>query len=126
MSVDADPMTSGDTALKPLAPGPVFEIGRGSLRVSIAPQAGGRIAQIRRDGVEWLVGYDKDNAATIAWGCYPMLPWVGRLRRGRFKFAGNSYQLPLNLGGHAIHGIGFALPWSLDAQSPTSAELSLE
>lgn len=126
MKVESRPRGAGDTALAPLAPGSLFEIGQGALTVTVAPEAGGRIAQIRREGVEWLVGYDKDNAATIAWGCYPMLPWAGRIRRGSFEFAGNHYQLPLNLDGHAIHGVGFTLPWRLDAHSLDSIELSLE
>lgn len=126
MTVDTAPKASGDAALAPLLPGPLVDIGHGTLTVTIAPEAGGRIAQIRRNGVEWLAGYDDANAATIAWGCYPMLPWAGRIRRGSFQFAGNHCQLPLNLGGHAIHGVGFALPWRLDAHSSSAAELSLE
>ena len=114
-----------DAASTVLAPGEPLGIGGGSLAVTIAPAAGGRIAQIRRDGVDWLVGYDEVNAAMIAWGCYPMLPWAGRLRRGRFEFAGHAYQLPLNLDGHAIHGVGFALPWRVETHSSTHAELSL-
>ena len=126
MSVDTGLKASGDAALAPLAPGPLIDIGNGTLTVTIAPEAGGRIAQVRREGVEWLAGYDDANAAAIAWGCYPMLPWAGRIRRGLFQFAGNHHRLPPNLGGHAIHGVGFALPWRLDAHSPSAVELSLE
>jgi aldose 1-epimerase len=113
-----------DAALRPLAPGPLLEIRSDALTVQVAPAAGGRIAQIAFEHVEWLCGHDSDSAA-IAWGCYPMLPWAGRIRQGRFRFDGHEYQLPANLGAHAIHGIGFVNPWRVEAHSPTLLELSL-
>lgn len=114
-----------DEAQRALAPGDTIGIGNDALSVEIAPAAGGRIAQITCDGIEWLVGHDDANAAAIAWGSYPMLPWAGRIRGGGFDFDGRHHQLPLNLGGHAIHGVGFDLPWQVEAHSPAQAELSL-
>lgn len=113
-----------DGALRPLAPGPLIRLGSAALEVELAAQAGGRIARIRRHGIDWLLGHDQVPAA-IGWGCYPMLPWAGRIRRGHFRFDGHDRQLPPTLGAHAIHGVGFTLPWQVDAQSPTHAELSL-
>ncbi len=108
-----------------LAPGPLLRIGSGELQLVIAPQAGGRIAQIRYQGVEQLVGPDDGFPAAIAWGSYPMLPWAGRIRDGRFEFAGRQWQLPANLGGHAIHGVSMWLPWQVDAHAADRIELSL-
>jgi len=48
-----------------------------------------------------------------------MVPWAGRVRRGRFVFDGVEHQLPATFGGHAIHGVGFDASWSVthhDAQ----------
>jgi aldose 1-epimerase len=115
-----------DAALKPLAPGAMLRIASGAVAVDVAPKAGGRIAQITCDSVEWLAGHTAARAATIGWGSYPMLPWAGRLRRGRFRFQGQSYRLPVNLGTHAIHGVGFALPWRVDAHAANWIELSLQ
>src|SRR5262245_23842174 len=99
--------TSIDAAQRPLAPGETFGIGNEKIAVRIAPDAGGRIAQLNyENGANWLCGYDKDHAAAIAWGSYPMVPWAGRIRRGRFRFDDREYQLPPNLGAHAIHGVG--------------------
>lgn len=81
---------------------------------------------MRYDGVDWLVGEQEGGAAAIGWGCYPMVPWAGRLRRGRFVFDGNRYALPTNFGGHAIHGVGFSRPWQVDSLGADSAMLSLE
>lgn len=125
MELDLRPGAPRTGALAPFAPGPRITIAKGLLSVEIAPVAGGRIAQISYDGVEHLVGYGDDTSAMIAWGSYPMAPWAGRIRRGRFDFQGRRHQLPLNLGDHAIHGVAFGLPWQVDAHSPDHAELSL-
>jgi aldose 1-epimerase len=114
-----------DAALRPLAPGPLLRIGCGALAVDIAPQAGGRLAQVSFDGVDWLVGHGTHNAATIGWGSFPMLPWAGRVRHGRFDFRGRHCELPVDLGAHAIHGVGLALPWQVEQHTPTRAVLAL-
>jgi aldose 1-epimerase len=127
MASDAGDGTSPDAGDPdaPLAPGPLLRIGEGDLQVDIAPQAGGRIAQIRYQGVEQLVGPDDGFPAAIAWGCYPMLPWAGRIRDGRFAFGGRQWQLPANLRGHAIHGVSMWLPWQVETRGADSIELSL-
>lgn len=125
MATESAAPAQREGALAPLAPGPILTIADGCLSVDIAPAAGGRIAQIRHDGIEQLVGFD-DNDAAIAWGSYPMAPWAGRIRRGRFEFDGQRHRLPLNLGEHAIHGVAFVMPWRVDAVSPRHVELSLE
>jgi aldose 1-epimerase len=112
-------------ALQPLPPGPLATIARGDLSLDLAPSAGGRIAQIRHRGVEQLLGPDDGDLATIAWGCFPMLPWAGRIRDGRFAFDGRDHRLPVNFGAHAIHGVGFALPWTLDVLEANAATMSL-
>lgn len=112
--------------LTALAPGPLLTIAGGALSVDIAPHAGGRIAQIRCDGIEQLVGHGEHGSeAAIAWGCYPMVPWCGRIRHGRFAFAGQRHQVPVNLGGHAIHGLGFLMPWQVTARSEDQVEMEL-
>ena len=125
MELDLRPDAPRTDAMAPLAPGPLLTIASGALSIDIAPLAGGRIAQVRRDGVECLVGHGDDTSATIAWGSYPMAPWAGRIRGGRFDFRGRGYQLPPNLGDHAIHGVAFAMPWRVDAHSHDHVELSL-
>ncbi|MFI8716806.1 aldose epimerase [Stenotrophomonas sp. NPDC077464] len=114
-----------DDALAPLPAGRLYWLRAGALEVALAPEAGGRIAQIRYDGVDWLVGVDDGDSAAIAWGCYPMVPWAGRIRHGRFAFDGTPYALPTNFGGHAIHGVGFTRPWEISSLDAASATLSL-
>ena len=114
-----------DPATARLDPGPLLTLSNGAMSVDVAPQAGGRIAQIRVDGVEQLAGFADDNASMLAWGSYPMVPWAGRVRHGGFAFEGESHRLPINLGAHAIHGVGLGMPWGGGGQSPHHVELSL-
>lgn len=115
-----------DDAQAPLPAGRLYWLRAGALEVALAPEAGGRIAQIRYDGVDWLVGEQEAGGAAIGWGCYPMVPWAGRIRQGRFSFDDKRYALPTNLGAHAIHGVGFSRPWRVDSLDASSALLSLE
>lgn len=109
-----------------LPPGPLTTIANGPISVDLAPQAGGRVAQIAHDGVPWLIGYSDEFNSPLAWGSYPMVPWAGRIRRGRFAFDGEQFALPINFGDHAIHGIGFDRAWTIEHHSPTHVALSLD
>ncbi|TDK28699.1 aldose epimerase [Luteimonas aestuarii] len=113
-------------AMQRLPPGPLTSLTRGVLSVDLSPQAGGRIAQIRHRGIEQLFGPDDGDHAAIAWGCFPMVPWAGRIRHGRFAFDGRGHALPVNFGAHAIHGTGFTQPWTLERPGDATAMLTLE
>jgi aldose 1-epimerase len=47
-------------------------------------------------------------------GCYPMAPFAGRTRGGRFAWAGRVHELTVNHAGHAMHGTVFARRWLLE------------
>jgi aldose 1-epimerase len=114
-----------DAALAQVAPGTLVRLSRGNMQVEVAPEAGGRIAQIAYKGTDQLIDHHQAGGAMIGWGCYPMVPWAGRVRRGGFGFAGVRRQLPLNLGNHAIHGVGFAMPWTIESHAAHRLALSL-
>jgi aldose 1-epimerase len=96
------------------------EIAAGPTTVTIDPERGGRISSIRVDGLELLVGAG-DGA--LDWGCYPMAPFAGRVREGRFRYAGREHQLERNLPPHAIHGTVFDQAWKVDHAEETDAVL---
>ena len=52
--------------------------------------AGGRLAQLSIRNVDVLVGADPARDE-MQWGSYAMVPWAGRIRRGRFTFDGVDY-----------------------------------
>ncbi len=101
-----------------------FELTTGDLRAVVAPGCGGRVAQIAVGGTPLIV--DRfDGAGALGWGCYPMVPWAGRIRDGRFTFRGRIVELPRTFGPHAIHGVGYAPPWAVDHLATSRAELAL-
>jgi aldose 1-epimerase len=97
-----------------------FSLEAGDARVTIDPAAGGRIASLEVAGLRLLVSRKDDP---LQWGCYPMAPWAGRVREGRFRFNGVSYQLPLSLPPHAIHGTSFDRPWEYEGDGRLSIDL---
>ena len=78
-------------------------------RVVLSPAQGGRLASVVVAGRELLV--NEGETHPMQWGCYPMAPWAGRVRHGRFAFRGRTYELPLGMPPHAIHGIAYDRPW---------------
>ena len=96
----------------------VIELRAGRAGCLISPDDGGRIAQLTVDGHHLLVTRPQDEPGgtgvdPISWGSYPMAPWAGRVRDGRFEFDGRTYQMPINHAPNAIHGTVFAEPWSV-------------
>jgi aldose 1-epimerase len=101
--------------------------GRATLSVlgaelEIDPVAGGRIAALRIDGVDVLV---TDGAGPLEWGCYPMVPWAGRLRDGTLTYDGSTYRFPLTMPPHAIHGTTWGEPWEVVELAPDDATLAI-
>lgn len=90
----------------PAERGTVLEVG--GARAAFDLDRGARLASLVVGGHELLVGPEVDE---LRWGCYPMVPWAGRIRDGRFRFGGEEHQLPRNLPPHAIHGTGFTSAW---------------
>ncbi|CAM2070161.1 Aldose 1-epimerase [Sulfidibacter corallicola] len=80
----------------------------GDATLAIDPSHGARLTSLSIAGLELLV---PPTANTFHWGCYPMAPWAGRIRYGRFEFDGRDYQLPLTMPPHAIHGTTYNRPW---------------
>jgi aldose 1-epimerase len=96
----------------------------GKARVEVCPSDGGRLGSVVVGGLELLV--TSRNEGPIGWGSYPMVPWAGRIREGRFTFAGRVHRLPVNLPPHAIHGVAFDRPWLVAAAGPREATLTVE
>jgi aldose 1-epimerase len=91
--------------------------------LTIDPAAGGRFSSLMVGGYELLV---TEGLGPIEWGCFPMAPFAGRIRDGRFTFHGRAYQLETNMPPNAIHGTVFVRPWDLTANAADRAELATE
>src|SRR5215213_1809126 len=79
----------------------MIALSAGGAAVVVDPETGGRLASLGVAGQERLV---TSADSPTGWGCFPMAPWAGRVRAGRFRWQGVEHQLPLRLPPHALHG----------------------
>ena len=57
-------------------------------------------------------------------GLYPLVPYSGRIRDARLRFADRDWPLaPYDGSPHTLHGIAQRRPWTLEAHSATQARL---
>jgi aldose 1-epimerase len=101
----------------------VIELRAESATCTVSADDGGRVASLDVAGVDLILAAHPSLPAP-AWGSYPMVPWAGRIRNGRFRFDGVDHQLPINFETHAIHGTGFAQPWEVVDRDATSVALA--
>jgi galactose mutarotase-like enzyme len=93
----------------------VIELKRDAVTAQIEPAAGGRIVSLVVGDSERLVSKARGRATALPtyWGCYPMVPWAGRLAHGRIPTPDGEVRLEPNLPPSAIHGLGFEVPWTV-------------
>jgi len=106
----------------------VVELRSAAVVTRIDPSAGGRIVSLVIADAERIL--PKAGAPTsepaIGWGCYPMVPWAGRLANGRIPTPAGEVRITPNLGPSAIHGLGFDAPWLIVDQSEAAVTMSCE
>ncbi|MEU6988646.1 aldose 1-epimerase [Streptomyces sp. NPDC046324] len=76
----------------------------GDAELTINPDNGCRIESLRIGGTELLRQGER-------YGCFPMVPWCGRIELGQFRNGGVKHEMPLNSPPHAIHGTGRDAVW---------------
>ncbi|MDX3854035.1 aldose 1-epimerase [Streptomyces sp. AK02-01A] len=76
----------------------------GDAELTISPANGCRISSLRVAGTELLRQGER-------YGCFPMVPWCGRIEHGQFRNGEVVRQMPLNSPPHAIHGTGRDTAW---------------
>jgi aldose 1-epimerase len=87
---------------------------------------GGRIVSLIVGGVERILPKAKARATAppLYWGCYPMVPWAGRLAEGRIPTGDGEVRLEPNLPPSAIHGLGFDKPWEVLERTDTAVTMA--
>jgi aldose 1-epimerase len=101
----------------------VLALEAGPARLVVDPADGGRVVGLDVQGLSLLLTPADDDRNH---GIFPMAPWAGRVRDGRFTFDGIEHALPLNKPPHAIHGTVRDHRWQVEAESPTSAVLAID
>lgn len=131
--------------------------GTTNVSAQIDLRCGGRVRQLtiehNDERVQLLAPTAEVGEATAtSWGSFPMAPWAGRLRHGRFTYENQAVALDLNhqdssgVGGgridpplpapvgevteasaawqqHAIHGTTFQRPWFVDQSASDQCEI---
>jgi aldose 1-epimerase len=102
----------------------------GRLRLELSPSIGGAISAF-----EWMA---EDRPLPILRQCnrplekvldacsFPLVPYVNRIRDGRFTFRGREVRLRPNMAGDPspLHGQGWLNPWTVEQADERSATLS--
>lgn len=109
-------------------------IKNGRATAIIAPSNGGGVAafwwDIDGQRLDWLKPATEVAANTPAnqLGCFPLVPFFGRIGNGRFSFRGTEVRLHPNIAEspHAVHGHGWQRAWSIDRHSEGCAEMVYE
>ncbi|KPI02560.1 Aldose 1-epimerase [Actinobacteria bacterium OK074] len=91
----------------------------GDAEVTLVPGNGGRVGGLLVDGRELLRQGPK-------FGCFPMVPWCGRIRDGKFRDGGLVRQMPLNAAPNAIHGTARDGAWSVARVDDAEAVLTYD
>ncbi|MFI9809616.1 aldose 1-epimerase [Streptomyces sp. NPDC052301] len=91
----------------------------GEAEVRLTPANGGRIGGVRVGSLELLRQGPR-------FGCFPMVPWCGRIREGRFLDGGTVRRMPLNSPPHAIHGTARDGAWRVARSSESEAVITYD
>jgi aldose 1-epimerase len=101
----------------------------GALELALAPAVGGSIARFEHvaggQRTAILRGCDGVPDHALGAGSFPLVPYVNRIRGGRFTFRGRSVTLPRNITGDAspLHGDGWLGSWEVVSSTADRATL---
>jgi aldose 1-epimerase len=111
----------------------LVELHSGNLELCISPSVGGSIARF-----DWVAG-DKsrtplmrgchsESINVLEAACFPLVPFVNRIRGSRFSFRGREVALKPNMAGDAsvLHGQGWLGAWQCLYSDGQQAELVFE
>jgi aldose 1-epimerase len=102
----------------------------GKLRIQLSPCVGGSI-----DAFEWIDGAARRPILreshsplekVLDAACFPLVPYVNRIRDGHFRFRGRDVRLAPNMAGdpNPLHGQGWLNSWSVDESSQRRVVMS--
>jgi aldose 1-epimerase len=91
----------------------------GDAEATVQPGNGGRVGGLRVGGLELLRQGER-------FGCFPMVPWCGRIRGGRFGDGATVHQMPLNSPPHAIHGTARDGVWRTVRSAPDEVVITYD
>ena len=102
----------------------------GILRLELSPSIGGAISAFERANERgvWpiLRKCHSPLEKVLDASCFPLVPYVNRIRGGCFTFRGRTVRLSPNMAGDPspLHGQGWLNPWQLETIGPSNATLA--
>jgi aldose 1-epimerase len=108
----------------------IVRLTAGNLRLELSPSVGGAISAF-----EWIDGSGarpilrkchSPLEKVLDAGCFPLVPYVNRIRAGCFSFRGRTVRLEPNMPGDPspLHGQGWLNPWTVEEASGSAASLT--
>jgi aldose 1-epimerase len=108
----------------------VVTLAAGKLKLELSPSIGGSISAF-----DWIEGADRRPILRKSHSplekvldacCFPLVPYVNRIRGGRFTFRGREVELARNMPGDPspLHGQGWLNPWTVEDRGESAAVLS--
>lgn len=101
----------------------------GKLRLELSPSVGGSISAFDWADGEARQPILRQSASplqnSLGACCFPLVPYVNRIRGGEFHFRGRDVRLAPNMAGDPspLHGQGWLSPWTIEKASDRRAEL---
>jgi aldose 1-epimerase len=101
-----------------------------NLRLRLSPSIGGSISAFEwlGRGSTWPILREchTDLEKVLDASSFPLVPYVNRIRGGRFSFRGREIRLQPNMAGDPspLHGQGWLNPWQVEESSERSATLT--
>lgn len=101
-----------------------------TLQLDLSPLIGGAIRNLfdLRSGTAkpLLRESHSDTVSVLDHACFPLVPFVNRIRGGQFTFRGRTVALAPNMASDIspLHGQGWLTPWQVIDEDRTSATLS--
>ncbi|MFJ2596567.1 aldose epimerase family protein [Streptomyces erythrochromogenes] len=95
------------------------QLSAGGTEVTVDQENGCRISSLRIDGTELLRQGPR-------YGSFPMVPWCGRMKDGRFHNGATLHQMPLDHPPHALHGFGRDASWRPAGATATEAAFTYD
>lgn len=106
-----------------------IRLSAGHASAVVAPDIGGSLLSFRCRDTEILRNADDDAVARsgpLGSALFPMVPWVSRIKNGRFSFGGRTAKLPLapDLSPHSLHGLGWQNEWEVVSHQEAALRLA--
>lgn len=110
--------------------GTILTLSCGRLRLELSPSIGGAISAFEwaeaRAARPILRKCHSRLEKVLDAGCFPLVPYVNRIRDGRFTFRGREVRIAPNMAGDPspLHGQGWLNPWAVEQADERSVALT--